>query len=216
MDKDKDKGEAGPAGKRRVTVAVVGPLGCGKTALIRRWIDDRFEKEYIPSDGPDVVCCEVELEKPPERVQYLVFDIPGNEPVASSLGAPLYHTDAFILVFDSTNRQTLQQLASIKKLIVAELAEQPPPVFFVAGTKSDLIDKAPKTSIVTSSLISAWCKEQQIPLENLTATIESASSSSRIQVSSLFRKACEKGRQRRITSKLDESSLTPETKCLLC
>ena len=71
---------AGKRRRRRVEVVLLGASGAGKTALLRRWLTDRFEedKEVIdgkhePSLGPDVVCCDFVVEKPKELVTLQVW-----------------------------------------------------------------------------------------------------------------------------------------------
>ena len=116
-------------------ILVVGDAGVGKTALIKRYVYDRFEGRAQASLGVSFDVKAVEIDGAEVRLQ--LWDIAGAETAGSATRA--YYRDAFaaVLVYDVSNPATFDTVERWKGELDAALGDAPVPVVLV-GNKSDV------------------------------------------------------------------------------
>lgn len=86
-------------------VILVGDEGCGKSVLVKRFNEDRFEKKYIPTLGVEVDPLRFE-----NNVCLNIWDCSGNEKFRG-LGDGYYvGAQGAILCFDLTSPNTLYNI----------------------------------------------------------------------------------------------------------
>ena len=85
-------------------VVVIGDPAVGKTSLIRRFADNKFETSYLPSIGADFTLKIVEFEK--IQAILTIWDIGGQKEFDEIRSFYYYGANAGIMVFDCTRPET--------------------------------------------------------------------------------------------------------------
>jgi Ras-related protein Rab-38 len=67
-------------------------LGVGKTSLIKRFIEDNFTTQYIPTKGVEFYVKKVELEK--KKIVMKFWDISGDSLTNNMIETYLHHSKA--------------------------------------------------------------------------------------------------------------------------
>lgn len=116
-------------------VAMCGDWAVGKTSLVRRFVENRFDHDYKPSIGVNIVVKIVDIGG--KRVKLDIFDTGGQERFR-----PLRHqyykgSSAAIFVYDMTRPESA---VSIQDRWVADVEEAVPDSFerMVIANKADL------------------------------------------------------------------------------
>jgi len=88
---------------------IVGDSGVGKTSLLVRFVEGRYEGNEKPTIAVDVMSAELELGS--STVGLSLWDTAGQERYAP-LATPFFRqADGVVLVFDVTNRRTFERLS---------------------------------------------------------------------------------------------------------
>ncbi|KAF3421680.1 hypothetical protein E2986_09720 [Frieseomelitta varia] len=118
-------------------VVVLGSQGVGKTSIIKRYIEKKFNEHLNPTIGALFFSCKLKIED--SRVILMIWDTAGQERFRSM--APMYYRKANVamLVFDLTEYSTFTAM----KRWVEELQKnvEDPMVLVVVGNKLDLMEK---------------------------------------------------------------------------
>jgi len=119
-------------------LVVIGDYGVGKSSLITRYVHNTFDSDYISTIGVDFLINEVRVEKYDAKVQFVIWDIGGQEEWKSKINLYLNGTDGGIVVCDLTRPITAKNIA----LWVGYLEKYTKNVpYIVVGNKSDLDKK---------------------------------------------------------------------------
>ncbi|MHA1266294.1 MAG: Rab family GTPase [Candidatus Helarchaeota archaeon] len=89
-------------------IIVIGDPAVGKTSLIRRFSDNKFDQSYLPSIGADFTLKVVEFEK--IQAILTIWDIGGQREFDSIRNFYYYGANAGIMVFDVTRPETYENL----------------------------------------------------------------------------------------------------------
>lgn len=118
-------------------ICLLGDFGVGKTSLIRRFVEDRFDDRYLTTIG--VKISRKAVERPYGLLNLLIWDLAGSTGF-DSFTNPSYMqgTAGAVIACDITRRDTLT--------IVAEYARQsriinPRAHLIFVGNKADLADQ---------------------------------------------------------------------------
>lgn len=142
-------------------VIFIGDQGTGKTAILNRFVNDKFDQNYQATIGLDFNSKNVKIDN--QDVRLLLYDTAGQEKFRSLI--PMYTRDAhiIIMVYDITRKESLlhipdwlNDLTNIKKEEV---------LFVLVGNKTDLNDKRE----VTSEEGEAFAKENNIIFAEVSA-----------------------------------------------
>ena len=89
-------------------IIIVGDPAVGKTSLLLRYVEDRFEEEYLSTIGVDFYMQTLNIDK--NEVKLQIWDTGGQEKFANI--RPGYYTGAAgaVIVFDATNPSSFQNL----------------------------------------------------------------------------------------------------------
>ena len=85
-------------------VVLVGHFGVGKTSLIRRFIDDAFDENYLVTVGVHVKKKVMNYQG--DEITLVIWDIEGKTSVADARRSYLIGAHGFIFVFDISRPQT--------------------------------------------------------------------------------------------------------------
>ncbi|MFO8019010.1 MAG: Rab family GTPase [Promethearchaeia archaeon] len=117
-------------------IILAGDGGVGKTTLIRRYIEDRFDSSTKMTIGVEFFLKELEVNG--DSVALQIWDFAGQPRFRFLLDSYVMGAKGVILMFDLTRMQTLENLDKWLDLVQAENKDIP--ILFV-GTKWDLKDQ---------------------------------------------------------------------------
>eukprot|EP00962_Isochrysis_galbana_P008549 scaffold2380_cov102-Isochrysis_galbana.AAC.2 len=91
-------------------IIVVGDSGVGKSALVRRFVEDVFDQTFGPTIGLDVTSRSVDLGEAAGSVKLDLWDSAGQERFAPLLRSYYRGAGGVIYVFDVTSRRSLDRI----------------------------------------------------------------------------------------------------------
>ena len=128
MDSDREEN------KTTIKCVLVGDIAVGKTSLRKRFVSETFSENYLATLGVDFATKTVNIDDKICELQ--IWDIAGQPNYYTVADRFLKNSDAAILVYDVTNRDSFEHLKDrIEKM--KELHDQEP-VFIIVGNKIDL------------------------------------------------------------------------------
>jgi small GTP-binding protein len=117
-------------------ILLVGDPAVGKTSLILKYVENRFEREYKASIGVDFAYKIIELEDKVARL--IIWDIASQERFGPYRSSFYKQTDGAMLVFDLTRPETLEAIEAWMR----EIREHAGDVeILLIGNKADLKKK---------------------------------------------------------------------------
>lgn len=130
-----------PKGTYSTKIIVCGDYMVGKTSLIRRFVEGKFQDDYLSTLGVDITKKTIDLASE-TTVNFIIWDIAGQSNMLQM--APqrkrFYNgANAALLVFDKTRHSTLESTAKWLKDIKDSVPDNIPIV--LVGNKSDLVEK---------------------------------------------------------------------------
>ena len=119
---------------KTMKVLCLGDGAVGKTSLIRRFAQNKFEKSYLETLGVDITDKIVSVSN--KNLKMVIWDIAGQDRYKNYRSAFYQGTEALIVVADVTNPSTFDNLQIWKKEIDQYLGIQLPTIFL--ANKCDL------------------------------------------------------------------------------
>lgn len=94
-------------------ICLLGDFAVGKTSLVRRFVHNRFDDQYISTIGVKVSRKTVILPRDPDivEVKLMVWDLAGSQEFSDIAASYLRGSSGAILVCDMTRQETLANLA---------------------------------------------------------------------------------------------------------
>lgn len=121
-------------------ICLLGDFSVGKTSLVRRFVHNRFEDQYISTIGVKVSRKTIVTPREQDivEVKLMVWDLAGSQEFSSVAASYLRGSSGAILVCDMTRPETLEHLARY----AADLRSVMPSAYLViAANKMDLTDE---------------------------------------------------------------------------
>eukprot|EP00035_Acanthoeca_spectabilis_P021134 m.436521 g.436521 ORF g.436521 m.436521 type:complete len:216 (+) comp17987_c0_seq1:247-894(+) len=137
----------GPQGPHKILV--IGEPGIGKTSLIRRYVDNVFDKNYTATLGVDFALKVVPWDNN-MQIQLQLWDIAGQERFSSMTRVYYKQATACVIIFDITRLPTLKAVARWKNDLdgKASLPNGDPIPCLLVANKCDLAERPiPKEDI---------------------------------------------------------------------
>ena len=122
-------------------VVMIGAGGSGKTALVNRFLTQKFSEEYIVTIGSQFAVKTVNVESANGRsvvVKLLVWDLAGQQRFDFIRGSYYRGSKGALLVFDTTRKSTWLELPKWVKEIEDALGEKIPTILL--ANKVDLVE----------------------------------------------------------------------------
>ncbi len=123
--------------KYHLKIIVCGAGAVGKTSIIRRYVENKFEFNYLLTIGLDPSNRLVEVDG--ILINLVIFDVAGQKRFQALRDVFFRKANGAILVFDLTRPETLDELYEWKQQIDNRLGKDHIPTILV-GNKSDLDD----------------------------------------------------------------------------
>lgn len=118
-------------------VCILGDFSVGKTSLVRRYVEGRFDEKYISTIGVQISRRIVEMSAK-DKVSLVIWDVAGSEEFNGKQASYLQGAAGALLVCDLTRKTTL---ASPHKYVAAMRVVSPQARFVLLANKNDLIDQ---------------------------------------------------------------------------
>ncbi len=122
-------------------VVMIGAGGSGKTALVNRFLTQKFSEEYIVTIGSQFAVKTVNVESANGRnviVKLLVWDLAGQQRFDFIRGSYYRGSKGALLVFDTTRKSTWIEIPKWIKEIEDALGEKIPTILL--ANKVDLVE----------------------------------------------------------------------------
>eukprot|EP01084_Bolivina_argentea_P261433 441779_1 len=125
--------------KKNSVVVKVGMLGdsqIGKTTLMVKYIEDKFDEDYIETLGANFMEKTIELKN--VNVTISIWDLGGQREFATLFPLVCGHAKVILFLFDLTQKQSL---FSVRRWYKEARKENQLFMPFLVGTKFDLFDE---------------------------------------------------------------------------
>ncbi|KAJ3373060.1 Intraflagellar transport protein 27 [Allomyces arbusculus] len=123
----------------RTKVVLLGDSGTGKSALAQVFHSEgaSFPKAHMLNTTPELLVKTVAIPDTDAAVELFVTDLPGLEPFLDVTKRHAHGASAFLLVFDSTNKDSFSGIGKWLK-VAKTLRESEPLIGCLVATKCDL------------------------------------------------------------------------------
>lgn len=115
-------------------ICMVGDFAVGKTSLVRRYVEGRFDDQYLSTIGVKISRKEIITEN--TIVRLVIWDVAGNGKIGNLINSYLMGTSGAFLICDLTRPNTIQSLGQYKELVDSI---NHTPSLIILGNKVDLI-----------------------------------------------------------------------------
>lgn len=117
-------------------ISIVGDKAVGKTALIDRYVNQKFERDYISTMGVNITIKDIVFSE--NRVQLMLWDIGGAEKWMNVRNMFYKGSNGIILVYDVTRPMTFLNITHYLQDMEEAIQKKIP--FVLIGNKADLKD----------------------------------------------------------------------------
>ncbi|MFQ6012939.1 MAG: Rab family GTPase [Thermoplasmata archaeon] len=149
--------EALPKPRMKMKICAVGEEAVGKTSLIRRYVAEKFEDDYIRTIGTLISKKTIEVggaEGEPAVVDAVIWDIMGRKGFMDLLrDAYFYRANGVFAVLDTTRKATLEALNGWLEGVSNTVGSLP---IVILANKEDLKGEAAVTKKDVKALARTW------------------------------------------------------------
>jgi len=128
-----------------------GDGGVGKTSMVHRFVEDAFQADYKSTIGTSIMKKECDFEGLGSKVRFIIWDLAGQAQFKRVRQSYLAKSEAGILVYDVTRKETFDNINVWFKEISASASSIS---LILVGNKIDLVDERKVTSAEGESLAS--------------------------------------------------------------
>lgn len=123
-------------------ICMLGTFGVGKTSLVRRFIHDRFDDNYLSTIGVDISKKELPAHTDPatgrsEFLNLIIWDIAHLEKFTPTYKGYFHGSEGAIVVYDLTRPQSVTETG---KFLAPFLELNPTSQLIFVGNKTDLLE----------------------------------------------------------------------------
>jgi small GTP-binding protein len=127
----------------RKKICLLGDAAVGKTSLIRRYVEDKFDDKYVVTLGTKVTMKELTFQDPvinePTNITLMIWDILGQREYKRLQTSFYRGANAALIVVDITRRETLEHLDDWILSLFNSIGKVP---ILILLNKSDLEEQA--------------------------------------------------------------------------
>ncbi|KAA8491519.1 Septum-promoting GTP-binding protein 1 [Porphyridium purpureum] len=132
-------GAAGPGKNIQLKVGMLGDSAVGKTSLMVKYVENKFDEDYIQTLGINFMEKIISLRD--RTVTFTIFDLGGESEFHSMIPLVCADASAILFMFDLTRRSTLQ---SVKEWYRQARGLNQAFIPFLVGTKFDSFASLPQ------------------------------------------------------------------------
>ena len=119
----------------QLKVCLLGDFAVGKTSLIRRFVEERFDDKYLSTIGVKVSQKNIEVND--NQIGLLIWDLAGSEDFVKNRQSYLRGASGALIVCDLTRKETISQLSLYEQQLHVLSSKAK---IVVLGNKIDLIE----------------------------------------------------------------------------
>ena len=126
-------------------IGLLGDEGTGKTSLVNRFIEGKFEIDYKPTLGVSILTKKISIKNPDAIVNLVIWDIAGQQKYQNI--RPMYFQGCLgvIFVYDVTRPLSFSEIKT-KWMPDFKQFSTPDTCYSLVGNKKDLLDKVKITT----------------------------------------------------------------------
>ena len=166
-----------------ISISLFGESSVGKTCIIGVFLGLDFQEEHLSTVGIEKNNSSIDLETG-ETIKLKIWDTAGQERFRSISVNTLKNSQAVIIVFDLTNKESFKRVTDWLKQIRDYSTKLPIGLF---GNKSDL-----KNRIITQEEIDKLCKKENLVYFETSAKTNTNIYEGFVKIATLGYKAFEK------------------------
>jgi small GTP-binding protein len=121
-------------------LAILGNSAVGKTSLISQYIHKKFDRDYHPSLGVNIVIKEMYVEEKNANVKMILWDIAGQDKYDLTRKVFYQGCVGALFVYDVTRSETFNDVSS-KWLSDLNAYGNKNAAYLLIGNKNDLVEK---------------------------------------------------------------------------
>jgi Ras-related protein Rab-5C len=121
-------------------IMILGAVGVGKTSLVKRFVQDRFDADYKTTIGVDIQTCNITLAGGGEAVRLMLWDTDGDFGQRIFETAYVKGASGAIIVGDASRPTTVEKMIGLREAFEQHLPGRPARVVV---NKCDLIEGKP-------------------------------------------------------------------------
>ncbi len=142
---------------------VVGDPSVGKTSLIRRYANKKFEESYLPTIGADFTIKQIDIKEDNavKQIMLQIWDMGGQRMFERIKEHYMIGANAGLVVFDLTRRETFENVDSWLKDIKSHCGEIP---CIILANKFDL-----STRIISEDELTAFSSTKAVEIFETSA-----------------------------------------------
>ena len=118
-------------------ILIVGDSSVGKTNFINRFIENKFNNNYMTTSGIDLKTANLEIKNKNIRIQ--IWDTAGQEKYKAITKNLFLKVMGAIIIFDITNEKSFNNLKNWVQMVKEECG--PHMTIIIVGNKNDLIEQ---------------------------------------------------------------------------
>ena len=119
-------------------ILTLGESGVGKTAILRRYVENKFEKHHLATIGIDYQSKTIKIKN--KEIKLKIWDTAGQERYLN-LASHLYKgADGIMLVYDITDEYSFSKITDWMEQINSNLSKNEIGIVLI-GNKSDIEDR---------------------------------------------------------------------------
>jgi len=126
-----------------IKTVIVGDSGIGKSSIMIRFAEDKYNFHYISTIGVDFKICTIQYKN--KSIKFQIWDTAGQDRFRTISSTYYRGSHATIICYDITDRNTfnnvIKWLEEVKKYSINE------PILILCGTKADLESKREVSSL---------------------------------------------------------------------
>jgi small GTP-binding protein len=149
-------------------IIIIGDESCGKTSLVRQYVSNKFEGNYIPTLGANISKYSTFIEIAEKRFEVLfsIWDIAGQDNFRIYYKTFFEGASAAIVMFDLTRPKTFTHVEKwVQEALENHLNLKS---LILVGNKSDLTEKIAVSELEIRSMQQALVLDQYYPTSALT------------------------------------------------
>lgn len=122
----------------------LGAAGTGKTSLIRRFMQNEFDKDYTTTIGIDFLVKPIQVQD--KTVNLQIWDTAGQERFRSLIPSYIRDSQIAVLVYDVSDPQSFEEAIGFHKNVISECGNDA--LCILVGNKNDLESKVKHDQVI--------------------------------------------------------------------
>lgn len=143
---------------KKLKVILIGCAGVGKTCLITKFSEDRFDPRNLSTINAGITSLVISIDDVDYNLQ--IWDTAGQDKLRDITVIHFRDSLAAMIVFDISQRQTFEEVPSWIELLQSRTRDVP---FLIVGNKYDLVQNDPSDDFVSLDELQEMAQRYNCP-----------------------------------------------------